>query len=381
MSESHFDVIVAGLGAMGSAALYHLARAGVKALGIDRFEPPHTLGSSHGETRVIREAYYEDPVYVPLVQRAYELWADLERESGETLYVRTGGLMIGLPESDVVSGALRSAKEHHLPHELLNSAEIQRRFPGLHPEPGMEGVLEPRAGILFPEKCLAAHLKLAKEAGATIRTNERILDWGFSEQEVRVRTGSGEFHGSKLILACGPWLPGLLEEQAATLPGLNWRIERQILLWFKALEPKLFTPDRFPIYLFEYEPGKTFYGFPDLGSGVKIAFHHQGETTSPETIDREVRERDIEKMRGMLRGYLPEANGEFLRGTVCIYTNTPDAHFVVDHHPASQRVILASPCSGHGFKFASVIGEVLAGLAADKKPRVGLKRFSLARFP
>jgi sarcosine oxidase len=369
------DVAILGLGAMGSAAAYHLARRGAKVLGIDQFDPPHTNGSSHGETRVIREAYFEHPCYVPLVQRAYALWSELERESGEHLYLKTGGLMVGVKDGIVVGGSIRSAQEHKLPHEILESAEVIRRFRGLVPSPGMNAVLEPRAGILFPEKCVAAHLSLARKFGAELRTNENALSWKTERDLVKITTARGTYSAKKLIVTAGAWLPRLFP---ALHPVLT--IERQVLLWFEALDPALFTPDRFPIHLWEYEPNKMFYGFADLGEGVKVAFHHQGEITDPENVNRNVTDADIDAMRRLLARFLPKANGKFLRGTVCLYTNTPDGHFIIDFQPGSERVLIASPCSGHGFKFASAIGEVLADLATTGRSGFDLTLFRADRF-
>jgi sarcosine oxidase len=347
----------------------------VKVLGIDQFDPPHSWGSSHGETRVIREAYFEHPSYVPLVQRAYELWAELERETGEQLYLKTGGLMLGVRESTVVSGAMQSAREHRLPHEVLDANAIRKRFPGLHPAPDMLGVLEPRAGIVFPEKCVAAHLSLARKFGAVLNANEKVHDWKVAPDHVWIRTERGEYVAQKLVITAGAWA-GDFFPAARDL----FNIERQVLLWFRALDAPLFTPERFPIHLWEYEPEKMFYGFPDLGSGVKVAFHHQGETTSAEVVNREVTEADVISMRQLLARYLPQGNGDFLRGAVCLYTNTLDGHFILDFHPATARVVLASPCSGHGFKFASAIGEVLADLALKGSSQLDLSLFRLNRF-
>lgn len=374
MSE-RYDVIVLGLGAMGSAALYHLASRGARVLGIDQFDPPHALGSSHGETRVIREAYFEDPVYVPLVQRAYELWAQLEKESGDQLYLKTGGLMLGQPHSAVVAGTLRSAREHHLAHETLDAPAVNQRFPGLHPSVGMVGILEPRAGILFPEKCVAAHLAGALKRGATIKTNSKVQSWSPARSGVEIKIGRAIHRAGRLIISAGAWLPQLAREL-----NLPLKIERQVLLWFQALKPELFEPSRFPIHLWEHEPGRFFYGFPDLGTGVKIAFHHTGDFTTPAAVDRDVHQEDVTAMRELLQKFLPEMNGEFLRGTVCLYTNTPDGHFIIDHHPLHPQVIVASPCSGHGFKFAAAIGEWLADLATSAKPRLETNLFRFARF-
>ncbi|MGZ8938708.1 MAG: N-methyl-L-tryptophan oxidase [Limisphaerales bacterium] len=370
-----YDVAVIGLGAMGSSAAYHLARRGVNVLGIDQFNPPHTWGSSHGETRVIREAYFEHPSYVPLVQRAYELWAELEEEASDPLYLKTGGVMMGSPESTVVRGAIASARKHSLPHEVLDSAAIKTRFPGLNPKHDMVGVLEPRAGILYAEKCVAAYLRLAGILGAELLMNEKVLGWEVTGDQVYIRTVRNEFVAREIIVSAGAWMAEMIPQLAKVLS-----VERQVLLWFAAKEEGLFGPERFPIHLWEYEPEKMFYGFPDLGSGVKVAFHHQGEITSATEVEREVSALDIAKMREVLAKYLPAANGEFLRGTVCVYTNTADGHFILDHHPEFERVIVASPCSGHGFKFASAIGEVLADLVLDGKSPLDLSLFRLDRF-
>ena len=369
-----FDLIVVGLGAMGSAALYHLSKRGLKVLGIDRYLPPHAFGSSHGETRVIREAYFEDPIYVPIVQRAYALWEQLEKESGTQLYLKTGGIMIGPPGSTVAEGAIRSAKEHALPHEVLTAKEISSRFPGLHPGERMIGVMEPRAGILYPEKCIEAHLKLARRHGAEIMCETEMLSWAAEKNEVTLTTAAGRYTGSQLIVAAGAWLSELIQNLEIPL-----QVERQVLLWFKATDPELYSVGRFPIHLWEYEPGKMFYGFPDLGSGVKVAFHHQGEMVTPREVDREVQESDVTRMRVLLQQFLPGVSDELLRGTVCLYTNTPDGHFIIDRHPSHPNVIVASPCSGHGFKFASAIGELLA-LMVLGQPKLNLRLFSFQRF-
>ncbi len=375
MTSNVYDAAVLGLGAMGSAAACHLARRGATVLGIDQFSPPHSQGSSHGETRVIREAYFEHPSYVPLVQRAYELWTELEQATGETLYLKTGGVMLGCKESTVVSGALQSAQQHSLPHELLDAAGVRARFPGLNPNSDMYGVLEPRAGILFPEKCVSAHLAMAAKSGAHLRLNEAVQDWSLSGGEVTILTATNQYHARKLIVSAGAWVGDLFPHLKA-----HFSVERQVLLWFKALDGSVFTPDRFPIHLWEYERDKMFYGFPDLGGGVKVALHHQGDQTTHRSVDRKVTLADIDSMRGLLMRFLPRAHGEFLRGAVCLYTNTPDGHFILDFHPDTDRVILASPCSGHGFKFASAIGEVLADLVTRGGSSRDLSLFRVGRF-
>jgi sarcosine oxidase len=237
------------------------------------------------------------------------------------------------------------------------------------------GVLEPRAGIVYPEKCIAAYLRLAGVLGAELRTNEKILDWNASADNVTIRSAQYEYIARKAIISAGAWMGEIVPEISRLLT-----VERQVLLWFAASEPALFAPDRFPIHLWEYEPDKMFYGFPDFGTGVKVAFHHQGEFATAHAVNRDVTSADIKNMRGLLKQFLPAANGEFLRGTVCLYTNTPDGHFIIDRHPQTNRVIVASPCSGHGFKFASAVGEVLADLVLDGKSPFDLSLFRRDRF-
>ena len=356
---SRFDVIIIGLGAMGSATAYHLAKRGKKILGLDRFAPPHGFGSSHGQTRIIREAYFEHPLYVPLIQRAYELWAELEKQTGRSLLRQTGGLMIGRPESAVVSGAKRSAEEHRLRHEILAADEVRRRFPALQPTEEMIAVWEPRAGILFPETCIEAHLRLARKHDAELRTNETVLRWQPDGDGVHVFTANGEYQAGQLVLTAGGWIQELLPDLK-----LPFSVERQIQFWFEPKNPAWFQPDRCPIHIWEHEPGRYFYGFPNLGEGVKVAGHHEGEIVNPDSINREVAPNEIESMRALVRKFLPGADGPLRTAVVCMYTNTPDHHFFIAPHPAHPQVLIASPCSGHGFKFSSVIGEVLADLLA-----------------
>jgi sarcosine oxidase len=374
-----FETIVLGLGAMGSAAVAHLARRGQSVLGLDQFSPPHTLGSSHGQTRIIREAYFENPAYVPLVQRAYVLWDELARERNTRLFCQTGGLMLGRPESVVVAGALRSAREHGLPHEVLSAGQIRQRFPVLHPGEDMIGVLEPRAGILFPEKCVAAHLDVARQHGATLRCNEPVLRCepvapaatSGGDGRVRVMTSAGQYEARRLIVTAGAWVTRLFPELA-----LPFRVERQVLFWFEPrAQADAFAPERCPIYLCELEPGRHFYGFPEMGEGVKVARHHEGETADPDHVRREVGVAEVDDMRSVLQQLLPDANGALRQTTVCLYTNTPDEHFWLDQHPHHPQIFIASPCSGHGFKFSSAIGEVLADWATDREPRLDLRLF------
>lgn len=373
---SDYDVIITGLGAMGSAAAYHLAKRGKRVLGLDRFHPPHTFGSSHGATRIIREAYFEHPIYVPLVQRAYELWAELEKASGRKLLLQTGGVMIGPRDGVVFDGAKRSAEEHHLKHEILSAARLREHFPALVPTTEMAGVWEPRAGILFPELAIQTHLELAARTGADFHFNEPVLNWEPEGTGVRVRTGTASYSADRLLLSAGAWTSTLLRELSLPL-----FVERQILFWFEPhSRPDLFMPERCPIHLWEYDSERFFYGFPDLGDGVKVALHHQGELTTPDAVRREVSTNEVETMRQLLYRFLPEADGALRSATVCLYTNTPDQHFVLDHHPVHRQVVIASPCSGHGFKFSPAIGEVAGRLIEEEEPGFDLGLFGVRRF-
>ena len=351
---------------MGSAAAYHLAKRGARVLGLDRFHPPHALGSSHGQTRIIREAYFEHPAYVPLVQRAYTLWQELERESGGQLFLQTGGLMIGEPHGVVVAGSRLSAQTHRLPFEELSAAEIHERFPALRPAENMVGILEPRAGILFPEKSVAAHLAHAKKA--QLSYDEQVLHWKVDHGSVVVTTDKGEYACATLVLSAGSWIKQLV-------PELPLVVERQVLFWFAAQEPEKFQPDRCPIHLWEHSPGKYFYGFPEVGNGVKIAGHHEGEITQPDKINRTVSPSEVAEMQKVARPYLPSLTDRCVESVVCMYTNTPDGHFLIDRHPAHPQVLLVSPCSGHGFKFSAAIGETVADLVMDGRSKFDLSLF------
>ena len=370
-----YDVIIAGLGAMGSAAAYHLSQRGGNVLGLDRFQPPHSYGSSHGLTRIIREAYFEHPLYVPLVQRAYELWQDLEKKSARKLLRQTGGLMIGPAEGVLVSGARRSAEEHGLAHRLLSTAELRTEFPAFAVKDNTVAVWEPRAGMVFPELAIQTHLELAAKNGTELRFNEMMLRWEAVDAGVRVFTNSGLVAARRLLLSAGAWMNQLL-------PNLNvpLAVERQVLFWFEPLKREVFAAERCPIFICENAPHKYFYGFPDVGDGVKIGIHHQGETTSPDQLNRDVSASEKDRARDLMREFLPDGAGALKSSVVCMYTNTPDEHFVLDFHPAHSQVLIASPCSGHGFKFSPVVGEIAAALLYDEAPAFNLAPFKLERF-
>ena len=371
-----YDVAIAGLGAMGSAAAYHLAKKGVSVLGLDRYAPPHTLGSSHGETRIIREAYFEHPSYVPIIQRAYELWEQLEDESGRELFLQSGGVMVGHPDSTLVTGAELSARMHHLPYDRLSPAEVTERFPALTPAEDTIAIWDSRAGILFPEDCVRSHLEIARANGADLRFDEPLESWEADGDGVRLSTAKGEYSAGKLLLSAGAWIPGLMNGLSLPL-----EVERQVLVWFEPKDnPGHFAPDLCPIFLWDHGQDRHFYGFPNMGTGVKVALMHQGEEAYPDSIDREVSLQDEDAVRAMLERYLPSANGPALSAQVCMFTNTPDTHFLIDFHPEAPQTLIGSPCSGHGFKFASAIGEILAELLVDGRSRLNIDLFRLDRF-
>lgn len=373
---AHYDVAIIGLGAMGSAAAYHLARRGRRVLGLDQFTPPHTQGSSHGKTRIIREAYFEHPQYVPIVQHAYTCWERLEAESGERLFEKTGGLMIGAPDSRVVSGARTSAELHGLPYEELAAGEVRRRYPALQVAGDMIALLEPRAGMLFPERAIETHLRLATKLGATLRTSETVTSWHAGASDVTVATPGGRYTAERLIIAAGAWLPALAPE--LTLP---LTVERVVMHWFDPRDQAArFVPDRLPIFMVEYAPGLMFYGFPARLEGVKVAKHHQGEQTDPASVVRDVAPEEVDAMRSLTARFLPGLSDAWLRSCVCLYTNTPDQDFVIDAHPGHSQVLIVSACSGHGFKFSSAIGEIAADLVTESRSAFDLTPFRLSRF-
>ena len=373
-----YDAIVVGLGAMGSATLFHLARRGLSVLGIEQFSLGHQFGSSHGDSRIIRETYFEHPLYVPLVQRAHELWRELEVASGKSLMTITGGLMIGPPDGSVVSGTLRSAREHGLPHEILTPSAVRDRFPAFELAAGLVAVLDPRAGYLDPEACNRAHIDAARIAGAEARFDEPVLEWNPDGDGVRVRTQTGSYTAHHLVLAGGAWTSSLAPDL-----GLPLTLERQTVFWFESdsLNTAYAVAD-FPIYAYEYKPGHICYGFPRLPRGMKASVMHSGELArDAESVHRAVKDDEVKPLRAALRPVLPQlAEAAVRESSVCIFTNTPDHDFIIDFHAEHRQVLISSPCSGHGFKFASAIGELQADLIAGGKPRFDLSPFSASRW-
>ena len=370
-----YDVIVIGVGGMGSATCWQLAKRGQRVLGLERFDIPHSMGSSHGISRIIRLPYYEDPAYVPLLHRAYALWDAAERASGESLLVTTGSLDGGPEDDPLFQGALASARLHGLKHEVVTGAEVNARFPGYRMPADTRFVLQPQGGLIASERAIVTHTRLAQEAGATIRARERVLRWTASAtgEGVTVETDKGCYHAGRLIITAGAWM----SELVPVLTGLAVP-ERQVLAWLQPYVPELFSTDRFPVFNLQVEEGR-YYGCPVYEvPGFKFGrYHHRGETMAAEDMRPEPDPEDEALLRSFAERYFPQGAGPTMALRACMFTNTPDEHFVLDHHPEFQQVVLASPCSGHGYKFCSVIGEILADLAtgdAHTRHEIGFLR-------
>jgi sarcosine oxidase len=371
MSDNSYDVIVVGLGGMGSAAAYHLARRGQRVLGLEKFTPAHDQGSSHGGSRIIRQSYFEDPAYVPLLLRAYELWAELAADTGLEVYRLTGGLYLGPPECLTVAGSLRASQVWSLPHVMLDAGEIRRRFPTFTPQPGDVALYEANAGFARPEMTVQAHLDLAAREGAALQFGEEVRDWADGPGGVTVTTGTGTYTAGQLVICPGAWAPELLTEL-----GIPITIERQVLYW---LEPDGGTApfENSPIFINENHAGQQIYGFPAIdgpAGGVKVAFFRKGQICTPDTIDRTVHDQEVIEMRDRVTQLLPALTGPAVHTATCMYSNTPDEHFVITRPPGYTNITVACGFSGHGFKFVPVVGEVLADLAitGDTSHPIGL---------
>lgn len=357
-----YDCIVAGVGGAGSAALYHLAAKGRKVLGLDRFAPGHDRGSSHGDTRIIRMAYFEHPDYVPLLKRAHHLWDKLGEARRQKLRFETGLLQAGPKKGFIVEGVLRSARQHDLAVDELSAAEAQERFDGFKLEDSMAGVYEKEAGYLLVEDCVRAHAEEAVRLGARLETGVGILGWRDHGREVTVRTDAGEFSAANLIITPGAWAPELLDGL-----GVPLEVRRKHLYWFRCPLEHYRASSGFPAFVFETAAG-VFYGFPSIdGESIKVARHSGGEqVTDPLDIRRELDEEDLDAVRDFLGRHLPGVEGDITRHEVCFYTCTPDEHFIFGRHPGCERVVFAAGLSGHGFKFTSVLGEMLACMSSGE---------------
>lgn len=375
-TRAGYDVIVAGLGAMGSSTAAHLSRRGRKVLGLDRWTPGHRNGSSHGDSRIIREMYFEHPMYVPLLSRAYDLWAGVGREVGQELLNIHGGLMIGREDGMLVTGTVRSAREHDLAYDILSASEVGRRYPAFQLEPDLVAVLDPRAGWLDPERSNAAHLQLATQNGAELKFEEPVISWTADENGVTVTTSRGTYDAEYLVLCVGARTRELLGDLKLAL-----EVERQAVFWMEAPGRDRYAAADFPIWAYEYRPGHICYGFPELERGVKASIMHAGEIVrDADEVNRNVSDEEAAALRKALAPVLPDLTTARIRERdVCLFTNTPDHDFVIDFHPVHRHVLISSACSGHGFKFASVIGEIQADLVVDGRSRFDLTPFSVGR--
>jgi sarcosine oxidase len=370
------DVIVLGLGGMGSATLFHLARRGLRVLGLERFDLVHEHGSSHGLTRIIRLAYWEHPTYVALLRRSYELWRELEGLAGERLLHITGSVDAGPEGGAIFEGALQSSELHGLAHEVMDGDELHRRFPGYRLPRQFRCLYQPDGGFLLPERCDVAHVEQALAHGAEVRCREPVTAWEANGGRVRVRTPRGSYEAGRLVICAGPWASKLVPElDRLAVP------ERQVLAWLQPSRPDYFRLGAFPVFNLEVEEGR-YYGFPSfLIPGFKFGkYHHRQEEVDPDTVSREPEPADEELLRAFAQRYFPEGAGATLMLKTCLFTNTPDRHFMLDQHPSHPEVTVAAGFSGHGYKFCSVVGEVMADLAQGGRARHDIEFFRLRRF-
>jgi sarcosine oxidase len=376
VARNAYDVIVLGLGGMGSATLCHLARRGLRVLGLERFDLVHEYGSSHGLTRIIRLAYWEHPTYVALLRRSYELWRELESGFGERLLYITGSVDAGPPGSSIFQGALKSSELHGLPHQVMDGAELHRRFPGYGLPRTMQCLYQPDGGFLLPERCNVAHVAQALSARAEVRYREPVLEWGIAGGHAWVRTARARYEAGRLVICAGPWASKLVPELAELAVP-----ERQVVAWLQPLHGEHFAMGNFPVFNLEVEEGR-YYGFPSfLVPGFKFGkYHHLGEQVDPDMMDREPRPDDEELLRAFARRYFPDGTGPTLMLKACLFTNSPDRHFILDLHPEHPEVAIAAGFSGHGYKFCSVVGEIMADLAQRGETGHDIEFFRMRRF-
>ncbi|MYA02494.1 MAG: N-methyl-L-tryptophan oxidase [Chloroflexi bacterium] len=380
-STNRYDVAIIGLGAMGSAAAWHLARRGQRVIGFDRFHPPHMMGSTHGDTRGIREAYYEGPSYVPFVRRAYELWDELSGLVGQQLFTQTGALSLGVEGASLVEGVLASAREHDIAVDYMDSSELKKRYPGVMATDDLVGVLEQRGGMIEIEPALNGQLDQAARHGAELHFDEPVDKWlpqdmDDIESPVTINTAKGTYEAERMVVTAGAWNAGLLGKL-----NLPLMVTRQVMFWFEPKRnPEAFEVGALPFWMWERGPQDFAYGFPNVGKGFKLGHHQPLDEVEPSGYSRELTERDESNVRYWLERTFPDVGGKLLRAETCLYTHTPDAHFLLDIHPKRPNIVVASPCSGHGFKFAPAIGEALADLSMHRKTEHDLELFRIDRF-
>ncbi len=385
--SKQFDVIVLGVGAMGASACYYLASRGAAVLGLEQFDIPNDQGSAHGQSRAFRMCYFEHPDYVPLLRRAYELWHELEQVSERKLLHMTGGIWFGPNDCELIAGSRGAAVTHGLAHEWIEHDDAAKRYPQFTVPDEYVGFYEPQAGLLLPERIISACAEHAAKRGTVLRANEPVVKWEADSKSVTVQTTQGTYEADQLVVCAGPWSDRIVGDL-----GVPLSVTRQIAIWVQPKRPEQFALGTLPIWAIdrpsgggsggESGGGGMYYGFPILPdkAGFKLSVHCPGPSTDPDTIDRVATGDETNELREMLGRFIPEADGPLLEASVCMYTNTPDAHFVVDHHPRHANVTIACGFSGHGFKFASVIGEALADLALDGRTELPIGFLGLQRF-
>ncbi len=380
MSE-RYDVAVVGLGAMGSAAAWHLARRGERVIGFDRFHPPHTMGSTHGDTRGIREAYYEGPSYVPFVRRAYELWDELAELVGKPLFKQTGSLTLGVENSLQINGVLASAREHDIPIDYMDGGELKQRYPAILATDDLVGILEHRGGMIDIETAINGQLDQAAKHGAELHFDEPVERWLPSDMDdiespIVINTQNGTYEAERMVVTAGAWNAGLVGKL-----NLPLKVTRQVMFWFEPrANPEAFEIGALPFWMWERGPQDFAYGFPNVGKGFKLGHHQPLDEADPNGYNQQMTPEDEANVREWLERTFPDVGGKLLRAETCLYTSTPDAHFLIDIHPKRPNIVLASPCSGHGFKFSPAIGEALADLSMHRETKHDLGLFRVDRF-
>jgi len=388
MTESYQSIVI-GLGAMGSASVYQLVQSGQDVLGIDQYDPPHTKGSSHGQTRLTRLAVGEGESYVPLVRRSHEIWKHLEQETNKSHLHECGGLLISSEAQtgvnhvkNLFTNTVSLAKKHGIEHETLTAEEIRARFPHFVVDDDEKGYYEYNAGYVFPDRCIHTQLDLASKHGAEIHTNEKMVDFTVGSNSVSVKTDNNNYATDNLVLAVGPWLSKLVSDEI----GKFFDVYRQVLYWFDTQPSNLsFASDTFPVFVWELKGGKRgMYGFPAIdneGRQIKVATDQYQTTTDPDKLDKSVTQKEADSFyRTHLGGNIRGVENECMQAEACMYTVTPDSGFVIDHHPDHENVVIVSPCSGHGFKHSAAIGEAVSELVTAGESTFDLEAFSLDRF-
>ncbi|MCE9591502.1 MAG: N-methyl-L-tryptophan oxidase [Planctomycetes bacterium] len=375
--SDRFDVIVVGVGTMGSATAYQLARRGLRVLGLEQFDIPHTRGAGHGFSRVIRMAYWEHIDYVPLLRRAYEAWREIEADSGQAIMHITGGVYYGRPDSELITGSLRAQREHNIAHEQLSHRQLEERYPMFRTPKDYVGMYEDAVGFIVPEQSIASYCIGALSRGAELHGHEPVLSWSSTAEGVTVRTAKAEYSARKLVFSGGAWSDRLITDL-----GVKLVVSRQVLGWVWPKRPEIFQYGKLPVWMMDHGTGGVHYGFPMMPNvpGFKLAYHKVADAVNPDRVNRDPMPGDEETFRPLLRKMIPDADGPTLAIRTCLYTNSPDGHFILDTHPRHPNVAIACGFSGHGFKFASVIGEIMADLAMHGRTDLPIGFLGLNRF-